>query len=325
MPAPARAAVSWRPTATVERLRLRAELLARTRAFFAERGVMEVETPMLLPTVPVEKHIHPIPALPEGTHERPRFLHASPEAAMKRLLAAGCGAIYQFARVFRAGEWGRLHNPEFTMLEWYRPGWDDQLLMRETAQLADQLLDCGPATMLSYRELFLEHAGFDPLLIESGQLKKLAAALPAPPAGNPGRDGLLDLFLVQKVEPALQTRGGALIVHGYPPSQAAMARIDPGPPPTARRFELYVHGVELANGYWELTNPVEQEERLNQANRQRVKEGLAPMPMDDKFLTALEAGLPSCAGVALGFDRLVMLAAGAASLSEVMAFDWERA
>lgn len=303
-------------------LALRARLLNQTRVFFASLGVMEVETPLLCPTVLPEPHIQPIAmADPTGI----RYLPASPEAHMKRLLAAASGPIYQLARVFRQGETGRRHNPEFTMLEWYQPGYTLEQLMKETVELADLLTGCGPATTITYGDAFRQHADVDPFEETHPRLLERVRAHGWDAPADTDRDTLLDFLLTTLVESAFARQGGAQLLTAYPASRAAMARIDPGPPPTAKRFELYVDGVEIANGYEELTDPVEQRTRLEGENLRRVKSGQPPLPVDERFLAALEAGLPPCAGVAVGFDRLVMLAAGVNTLAEVMAFSWDRA
>ncbi|MEO5349390.1 MAG: EF-P lysine aminoacylase EpmA [Magnetococcus sp. YQC-3] len=310
---------SWRPAASWERLRQRARLLHAVRAFFHRRGVWEVETPHLLPAVTPERHLEPI-ACQGG------FLHTSPESCMKRLLAAGSGPIYQICHVFRGDECGVLHSPEFTLLEWYRPGWSMQALMtelealvQELAQEAGRLPGGGPTEIWSYRDALQRFAGVDPF--QDGEEQLRAACRGEPPELD--RDGLLDLLLVQRVEPELQGRGGTVFLVDFPPSAAAMARIDPGPPAVARRFELYWQGVELANGYQELTDPVEQRRRLLEANRWRQQMNKPPLPIDEAFLQGLEHGLPECSGVAVGLDRLFMLLLGAQRISEVMAFPFD--
>ncbi|MBF0626173.1 MAG: EF-P lysine aminoacylase GenX [Magnetococcales bacterium] len=303
-----------RPAADRDTLVARARILDAVRAFFRQRGVLEVETPQLARAVAPEPHIDPLPC-------RDGFLLSSPEPFLKRLLAAGSGPVFQLGKVFRAGEVGRLHNPEFTLLEWYRPGWSLAALMDEVAELVQAIAPRPPAAMMTYRELFRRHAGVDPF---DAPLDRLAAAAPSPPPIGLDRDGLLDWLLVERIEPALMAAGGLLFVTAYPASRAAMACIDPGPPPVAQRFELYLDGVELANGYQELTDAAEQRRRLEQANAHRRAQGLAPLPIDGFFLEALAAGLPPCAGVALGVDRLVMAALGKGRLAEVLAFPWER-
>jgi lysyl-tRNA synthetase class 2 len=327
----------WRPSASLERLRLRAELAAAVRAFFAARGVLEVETPVLAAATIPEVHLASLvtrwrgPGAPE--QGAVLYLQTSPEVHMKRLLAAGSGPIFQLARAFRDGEAGRRHNPEFTLLEWYRPGFDHHALMDEVeALLAAALgarLASAPAERLTYAELFARHAGLDPHRAAAGELDAaLAAAGVAAPALDPDdRDGRLDLVLTHVIEPRLPP-GRVTFVHDFPASQAALARVRPGAagePPLAERFEVYAGPLELANGFHELTDAAEQRRRFERDLAERRRLGLPSPPLDERFLAALAAGLPPCAGVALGFDRLVMLAAGAESIAEVLAFPVDRA
>jgi lysyl-tRNA synthetase class 2 len=252
---------------------------------------------------------------------------------MKRLLAAGSGAIYQLGKVFRQGEAGRRHNPEFTLLEWYRPGFDHRRLMQEVEELLrtvlDEYLPLGPGVSLGYRQAFLDYAGIDPLTASATDLAARAAALGIEVSGlaldDP--DPWRDLLLTQVVEPALP-RDRPVFLYDYPASQAALARIRPGAegePPVAERFELYLNGLELANGFHELADAAEQRRRFEEDNAARQRAGLPVMPLDEALLAALEAGLPDCAGVALGVDRLVMLAAGISDIREVLAFEYGRA
>ncbi|MBF0158414.1 MAG: EF-P lysine aminoacylase GenX [Magnetococcales bacterium] len=316
--------IGWQPTASWSVLRQRALLLARCRDFFAARGVMEVETPILSRAAVPECHIEPL-SCREAHQSRLLFLHTSPETAMKRLVAAGSGPIYQLCHVFRAGEVGAHHHPEFTMLEWYRPSWSWHQLMAEVAELVSQLLDQPalsqhPLPTMSYQQALLQYAGIDAWCHDRHVLGRGLAADQAAMLGQLDHEDLLDWFWVDRVEPALRQHHPALFITHFPAARAAMARIDPSPPATACRFELYVHGVELANGYQELTDAGEQQRRLVQANQQRQQQGLSPLPLDQHFLAALAHGLPECAGVALGFDRLMMLACGAESIDQVMAF-----
>jgi lysyl-tRNA synthetase class 2 len=304
----------WRPAAPLEILRLRARLLARVRAFFQAREVMEVETPLLGSAAATDPHLASI-AVAEGGATR--YLQTSPELAMKRLLAAGSGPIYQVCKAFRAQERGRLHNPEFTLLEWYRPGFDHHTLMDEVEALLASVLGNGPAERLSYAEAFRRHAGLDPHETPLAHLRSRAAALGADPALAAAleRDGCLDLVLTHAVQPALGP--GLCFVYDFPATQASLARIAAG---YAQRFEAFVGGLEVANGYRELTDTTEQRRRFEADNERRRALGLPQVPIDERLLAALAHGLPECAGVALGFDRLVMLAAGARSVSEVLAF-----
>ncbi|MBF0154217.1 MAG: EF-P lysine aminoacylase GenX [Magnetococcales bacterium] len=305
---------SWRPVATRETLAERARIIAEVRRFFAERGVLEVETPLLSRGMVPERHLEPIPCAGG-------YLHTSPEAAMKRLVAAGYGAIFQLCRVFRADEAGPWHNPEFTMLEWYRPGWTLARLLAEVEELVRCFVVRPPARVLPWRDLFRHHLHLDPLTATREELVSRTAS----PTAGLDADGLLDLLWVELVEPALVQDKGMLLVSDFPASRAAMAQVHPGPPPVALRGELYVDGVELANGYQELTDPREQAERLERANQMRHAAGLPRLPVDARFLAALAHGLPECAGVALGVDRLVMLALGRESIQDVLAFPCTRA
>lgn len=327
----------WRPAASLERLRLRAGLLAAVRAFLAARGVLEVETPVLAAATIPEVHLASLatrwrgPGAPE--QGAVLYLQTSPEVHMKRLLAAGSGPIFQLARAFRDGESGRRHNPEFTLLEWYRPGFDHHALMDEVEALLAATLGAGilraPAERLTYGELFSRHAGLDPHRAAAADLDAaLAAAGVAAPALDPeDRDGRLQLLLGHLIEPRLPA-GRVTFVYDFPSSQAALARVRPGAdgaPPVAERFEVYVGPVELANGFHELADAAEQRRRFEADLAARRRLGLPTPPLDERFLAALAAGLPPCAGVALGFDRLVMLAAGAGALAEVIAFPIDRA
>ncbi len=250
---------------------------------------------------------------------------------MKRLLAAGSGSpgsgpIYQIAKAFRGGEAGRLHNPEFTILEWYRPGWDHHALLDEVEELLSQVLGTGAAERVSYGELFERHLGVDAHCDPPERLREAAAGAGLDVAGLDGadRDTWLQLLLALGVEPRLG-RGRPTFVVDFPASQAALARLRPGEVPVAERFEVYVEGIELANGFHELTDAAEQRRRFEQDLAHRRERGLPETPIDERLLAALAAGLPDCAGVALGVDRLVMLSTGASRLAEVVAFPIERA
>jgi len=315
------------PTASWESLRQRAELLRKVRRFFDERGFLEVETPLLSSGTVVDRHLEPfsVNPAPPATPSR-LWLQTSPEAHMKRLLAAGSGPIYQLARVFRREERGPWHNPEFTLLEWYQPGADMEAGMELTSELCETLLHLGPAEKLSYREAFLRHVGVDPHTASCEELLTAAArhGLQPPSLAPDDRDGWLDFLLIELVQAHLGVTRPTLLFD-YPAGQAALARIRPDDPPVAERFELYVAGVELANGYNELPDADELRERVARTNAQRAADGKPPLPENSYLLAAMEHGLPPAVGVALGFDRLVMLALGAARIDEVIAFPFERA
>ena len=319
----------WQPSASLATLRIRARLLQRIRAFFQARDVLEVETPTLSAAAATDPHIESY-AIQDLHHDKPRYLHTSPEFGMKRLLAAGSGSIYQLCKVFRQGELGQRHNPEFTLLEWYRLDFDHQQLMAEVDELVRELLDgyltLGDTQHLTYRDAFVQYAGLDPHTapISELQARVIQQGIDVSGLNDTDKDPWLDVLMTHLVEPALP-RNCPVFIYDYPASQAALARIRPDDPPVAERFELYIYSMELANGFHELTDAKEQRQRFEADNRARQAAGLAPMPMDENFLAALEAGMPACTGVALGFDRLVMLVTGAKSISEVLAFDAERA
>lgn len=320
------------PTATWPRLRLRAELLKRLREFFDQRDFLEVETPLLSSEVIVERNIDPLPVGStveiSSTSCSSGWLQSSPEAHMKRLLASGAPAIYQVTRSFRAHERGPLHNPEFTLVEWYRPGDSMEEGMQLLSDLVDSLLHRGPAERMTYREAFLRYAKVDPFaakvsiatLAEVAQKNKISA----PSEFGNDRDAWLDLIRDHLVEPHLGIKQPT-IVYDWPESQAALARVRQEGVPVAERFELYVEGIELANGYHELTDAAELRRRQAEAAAARERDGQIPLPQPLHLLSAMEHSLPDCSGVALGFDRLVMLAAGARSIEEVLTFPSDRA
>lgn len=313
----------WRPGATPETLHERARILQGVRAFFAECGVMEVETPILSSAAIPDPHLESFATRYRGPGHAdglPLYLHTSPEFPMKRLLAAGSGPIYQLCRVFRQGEAGRRHNPEFTLLEWYRPGYNHHQLMDEVAALVAPILGLeGRAERLSYREAFLRHLDIDPLEAPVATLQSCAAEHGLDGfAGDNARDVWLDLLLTHRIEPELG-RDGLCFLYDYPASQAALARLSPADPRVAERFELYYKGVELANGFHELADPAEQRRRFEAELLARQEQGMEAVPLDERFLASLEH-FPDCSGVALGIDRLVMLALGAGGIDEVMAF-----
>jgi lysyl-tRNA synthetase class 2 len=318
----------WRPTAPLEALQLRAQMLAAARAFFAERGLLEVDTPALVRHAVTDRHIHCAQVELPG-HGSPLYLHSSPEYAMKRLLAAGSGDIYQIAHVFRGEERGRWHNAEFMLIEWYRCGYSMTQLMQEVAQLALVLLAAPPETpieYLRYAGAFERELGIDPLSADEAALRALALAqrLDQQTAERCSRDELLDWLMASAVGPRLGS-AALCFLHHYPASQAALARLDPDDARLALRFELYYRGVELANGFEELADPVQQRARFELDRAQRRREGLAAPAIDEALLSALAAGLPAVAGVALGFDRLLMLRLGASGIEQVLPFPLERA
>ncbi|MXV99816.1 MAG: EF-P lysine aminoacylase GenX [Holophagales bacterium] len=324
-------AAEWRPTAGLAALKRRAAMLAELRAFFTERGVLEVETPLLSAETTPDLHLEPLSSRVDapGVECRRMYLQTSPELAMKRLLAAGSGSIYQVCKAFRGGERGRWHNPEFTILEWYRVGWDVHRLMREVAALIETLLAGSrrlePAVYASYAELLQRHAEVDPYDSPTEALRRAVEDTPSPvDTSGLDRDDLLSRLFGERVEPRFAP-DRVTVVFGYPASQAAMARLNASDPRTAERFEAYVGEIELANGYGELCDPVEQRQRLERDLASRRGTGRPPLPMPSRFLAALESGLPHCAGVALGLDRLLGLDLQAGSIDELIAFPLERA
>ncbi|PIE83651.1 MAG: EF-P lysine aminoacylase GenX [Candidatus Contendobacter odensis] len=322
----------WRPSADWSTLRLRAKLLAQTRAFFADRQVLEVETPVLSAAAITDPHLHSFSVHFSGSGTRQGqtlYLQTSPEFPMKRLLAAGSGCIYQISRVFRNNELGHRHNPEFTLLEWYRTGFDHHRLMDEVAALVTELL--GQRLLQQtpeywcYGELFRHFLNLDPHQATTTELaacaKQQSVSIP-PNMPSDDTDPWLDLLLTHCIEPHMG-KGRLAFVYDYPVSQAALARLRHDDPPVGERFELYLNGVELANGFHELGDAAEQRDRFEAENAARSAQGQPRMPLDEHLLAALDAGLPACAGVALGFDRLVMLAAGKKTLAEILAFPFE--
>jgi len=311
----------WHPTATVDRLRARARLLQDIREFFSTRNVMEVETPQISMAGNTDPQINSIRTEDGG------YLRTSPEFALKRLLAAGSGDIFELGRVFRAGESGRSHNPEFTMLEWYRSGFSYHQLMDEVVRLVrfcgHGKYDSWPEDRLSYQQLFRRHLGIDPL---TANVQTLSNAAKEHGIKEIELDRLqwLDLLVCLIIQPALPNEC-LTFVYDFPAEQAALARIRPESPPLAERFELYLGCTELANGYQELTDPVEQQRRFEMENKQRKKGGKATCKLDSHLVAALEHGLPECAGVALGVDRLLMSLCDVPTISEVIAFPFSRA
>lgn len=308
-----------------EQLELRAGALATIRRFFAAREVLEVETPALSTAAATDPMLESLSCeldSPPGRH----YLQTSPEHAMKRLLAAGSGDIFQVARVYRGGELGRWHQPEFTLLEWYRIGFDEFDLMAEVHELLALLLadPTGnlPRLDLRFADAFESAFGVDALYLDAGAHARLVEALESRGIGVPSgldTDALLDLAIGS----AMTTdwpRDTAVFLYDYPPSQAALAAIKPGDPPVAARFEVFVNGIELGNGFRELTDAAEQRRRFEADLVTRRAMGLTEPPMDGELLAALEHGLPECSGVAIGVDRVLALVAGADSLGAVLNF-----
>jgi len=316
----------WGPTATLELVRLRARLLATVRGHFAATGALEVETPVLVGAAVTDVHLESL-EVRRSDGARLGFLQTSPEYAMKRLLCAGWPDVFQVARVFREGERGRNHNPEFTMVEWYRLGIDHHALMRDVEALLRALLEplrpvAGTLTM-TYAGAFEAALGLDPLAASTAAIATAVreAGVHVPESLEGDRDGLLDLAMAERVAPGFPD-DRVTFVHDFPASQAALARTRG---PVASRFEAFWGGLELANGFHELGDAVEQARRFDADAASRAQRGLPAREPDRRFLAALAAGLPECAGVALGFDRVVMVAAGTTRIDEAIAFPIERA
>ena len=315
--------MNWKPSATLEALHARAALNRSIREFFIETNALEVELPILNNAPVSDMNIEPIEV--SATDSMPKlYLHTSPEYSMKRLLCSGSGDIYALGKVFRAGETGGRHNPEFTMLEWYRVGMDHQELMHEVADLLDELFSDSDVELedtpqfLTYQQAMIDHAGLDPFSASDEAVKSLGIELAG---GNLelNRDGWLDMIMSHKVEKALP-QNQIIFIYNYPSSQAALAKLneDENGQVVAERFEVYLNSLELANGYHELTDSQEQRVRFE-------KELLGTeRPIDEKLLAAMsdsEAGLPNCAGVAMGIDRILMLQLGVKRIAEVISFD----
>ncbi len=314
----------WQPATDLQTLRQRAKLLATLRQFFADRAVLEVETPLLCRSGITDPSIEPFMVAGGDTQQQPRFLQTSPEYAMKRLLAAWGEPIFQISKAFRDGEAGARHNPEFSLLEWYRPGFDHHQLMAEVADLVQRCLGERALQKYSYRQLFQEHLQLDPFTATDAALETVARCHLDLGTLSGDRDLWLDLLMSHVLEPQLG-QGAICFIYDYPASQAALARVvQADDVQVGQRFELYIDGMELANGYCELTDAREQRQRFERDNTLRRARGQCERPVDERLLQALAHGLPACSGVALGIDRLLMLATGASDIRDVLAFDWER-
>ena len=310
-------------------LLLRARLHAAIRAFFAARDVLEVETPMLSAAANTEPNIESFATRFSGHADagpRERWLRTSPEFPLKRLLAAGVGDCYELGRVFRDGEAGRRHNPEFTLLEWYRVGFDHRQLAAETVALVQDALAlagrCAVVIERSYAALFIESLGLDPHRATLADLRAPLADIAIDPAGLT-RDDWLDLLLTHRIQPGFPV-DRITVIHDYPASQCALARIRAGDPPLAERFEVYLGAQELANGYHELNDATEQRARFEQDNIRRLARGQRVLPLDERLLAVLD-GLPDCTGVALGIERLLMAMLGSEVIADVLAFPFDQA
>lgn len=297
----------------VDILRSRSVMFKKVREFFSHRNVIEVDCPIISSAASIDEHIDLITASCSGTT---RYLHTSPEYAMKRLLSLGSGDIYQLSHVFRNGECGPRHNPEFTMIEWYRQNFSYEEIIDETCSLIKLFLGERPVVAMTYREAFLKYCKVDPLTATKEQLITHIDTSQYTSIETENKDSLLNIILADTIEPSFN-KNTITILKDYPATQAALAKIDGN---IAKRFEVFCGGMELANGYQELTDPIEQRQRLLDTNNKRKN----PLPIDEYFLQALEQGLPECCGVAVGFDRLMMLQHNTNNISDILPFPWNK-
>ena len=312
----------WQPQASLEVLQARAQLYRLIRNFFSNRNVMEVEVPMLGAGTCVEPYIDSLQTIVNGEN---RFLQTSPEFYLKRLLATDIGPIYSLSKAFRDGEKGRLHNPEFTLLEWYQPGWNEKQLMEEVAELLKLIFPSISRTDYSYRDIFLTVTDIDPHTASLDELQQavnlqIDIAISSVKPDSRQRNRCLDLLMTHCIEPALPE--GLVFIYDYPSTQSTLAKIDIDNTglQVTRRFEAYLTGIELANGYWELTDPKEQLERFHNDQTFRQQQQLPSYPYDRQLIAALESGMPDAAGVALGVDRLLMAITDVKDIQSVLSF-----
>ncbi len=325
----------WQPSASIAVLHARAIILQQLREFFRRNGYWEVETPLLSRDICIDASIDPFPVGNNPTW----YLQTSPEFALKRLLVSGADAVFEITRSFRQGEIGRLHNPEFTIVEWYRAASTCHEQMDFVEQLINSASDAIPEATsvrsratsfdrLTYEEAFLKFAGVSALRANSAELRERATSLQVVVPDSlslDDRDGWLNLLLAEVVEPGLAELG-TVFLYDYPESQSAIARVRSDNPPVAERFELYLDGIEICNGYQELTDPSELLRRMEDRNQQRIRSGQSALPENSRLSAAMQGGrLPECSGVALGFDRLVMWLLGKSSVADVMSFSFDRA
>lgn len=318
----------WKPNTTLEILKCRAALLDTVREFFQQINTLEVDTPALSLSTTPDPNIESFTTQYNGQQY---YLHTSPEFPMKRLLASGSGAIYQICKVFRQGEAGRNHNPEFTMIEWYQPGMSYHQLMRQLDKLVRRLLkdklNLKASQFFTYTEIFEKHIGINPLLATKDELLAVISKHNIQlydSTNHLTKDALLDLLMTHLVQPNLPDNV-PVFIYDYPETQAALAQIKKAEVNVAERFELYLNGTELANGYQELLDASEQQRRFENENKAREQSGLQLVPVDRNLIAALASGMPVVAGVALGFDRLLMLATGMRSVSDVISFSIDKA
>ncbi len=325
--------MSWQPTLTWQNAQKRAQILQQIRQFFSDRNIVEVETPALSLGTVTDIHLDAFDCryrfLSDNSIKQsaPLYLQTSPEFHMKRLLASGYGCIFQIAKAFRHEEAGRYHNPEFTMLEWYRLGFDHFALMGEVAELLQMVLACAEPSRISYQQLFIEQVGLDPLTASREQVltlieekNKISDWL----MSENNNDILLPFVFSEIIEPNIGN-SAPCFVYNFPKSQSSLAKICPEDDSVAQRFECYYQGIELVNGFNELTDSDLQQQRFQEDNNMRVSLGLTEKPVDKNFIAALSYGLPQCSGVALGIDRLVMLALKAEHIEQIISFPVSRA
>lgn len=323
--------LDWRPTCAIELLHLRAQVLAKIRRFFAERSVLEVETPLLSHSIGTDPQLEFFTTEYSLSPARQTlFLQTSPEFAMKRLLAAGSGSIYQIGKAFRNGESGRYHNPEFTMLEWYRVGFTLAQLMDEIAELVGGLFSgrsLQETQRISYQNAFVSFTGLDPLVFSYRDYCAYAGASGLSEAvAICGHDHALwlDFLFSHKVQPQLG-ENALCLVYGYPACQSSLARINEDNALTTDRVELFINGIELGNGYFELIDATEQDARFDKESAVRQQQNLPAAVKDHRLIAALQSGLPECSGMAIGLDRLLMLLSGSATIDDVLSFAIRRA
>ncbi len=311
---------NWRPTASILVLKEKARILQRIRAFFVQRKVLEVDTPIISVAAMTDPQLE---SFSTQYNQKEFYLHTSPEFYMKRLLAAGSGDIFQLAKVFRDDEKGRNHNPEFTMLEWYRLGFNHHQLMDEMEALLTDLMANKPVVFqkTSYQQAFINQLEIDPFEADVIGLKQCAEKfnIETPQGMDDDRDMWLDWLMVERVAPGF-SKNSFTFLYDYPASQASLARLDKEGERKANRFELFYGELELANGFYELTDADEQARRFENDNIVRQQRGQKLMPVDGCLLDALRSGLPECSGVAIGVDRLMMLIMGAEHINEVISF-----
>jgi lysyl-tRNA synthetase class 2 len=309
--------MTWQPHATIETLRMRADITARIRDFFKKRNVLEVETPLIAATTVTDPHIASIPVL--HSKDKIFYLQTSPEYAMKRLLAAGSGSIFQLCKSFRQDEVGRLHNPEFTMLEWYRVGFDHHALMDEMQDFFKEVFAILKTDRFTVAEVFETYVGINPHVASLSELKHAAKKNGIEVDIPDEKNTYLDILFTHIIEPKLGNEY-PVFIYDYPISQAALAKIREENIPVASRFEVYYKGIELANGFHELQNAEEQRMRIEKDLQYRALHHMEAVPVDELLLSALRSGLPDCSGVAMGVDRLIMLILGYEKIANVVSF-----